>query len=441
MCGIVGIIGAYQNGFCSDEQDMFRDMLFLDTLRGWDSTGVFLVSNVGNVSMRKKAVHGPDFLKTPGYNELKQKGWNTGMFMVGHNRAATRGTVNDANAHPFVVDDKIILVQNGTYNGSHKHHKDVEVDTEAVAHVIAENDDVATALQKIDAAYALVWYNVKTQTLNMIRNEQRPLYLAKTSDNGRVFASEIETIYYAASRNKVKLLGTPVLITPGRLYSWTINKKQWSEEECDVDYKFRRSANTFAGMVEDDEWSLYQNYYQNGGRFPHQRHQHTQSTPVAQLNNSVNKNLHNPTYEKSMYEYIQSNHFLGFAASALDAEIIKNSIAGKVGETIAIEFDEYVAVHPASRNPRDWFVYGHLLDADDGCSPIVYIRLVDVPEQVAMDLVCDSVYTVKVCAGPVRHNVARPGHDSYSVVTLFCSAPVAIEYVTEEIPVKAENVN
>ena len=41
MCGIVGIATKQNNGFTSAEGDMFRDMLYLDAFRGWDSTGVF----------------------------------------------------------------------------------------------------------------------------------------------------------------------------------------------------------------------------------------------------------------------------------------------------------------------------------------------------------------------------------------------------------------
>ena len=62
MCGIVGLIASYSNGMTSDEADAFRDMVFLDTLRGWDSTGVFSVKNNGNVTVLKDAKHGPCFI-------------------------------------------------------------------------------------------------------------------------------------------------------------------------------------------------------------------------------------------------------------------------------------------------------------------------------------------------------------------------------------------
>lgn len=203
MCGIVGIATAEGNGFQYKELEAFETMLFLDTLRGWDSTGVFGVTNDKDVFIAKEACHGPDFIKKTEYKDLRSRMSARGKFFVGHNRAATRGEVSDKNAHPFWVDDKIVLVQNGTYKGNHKQHKDVEVDTEAIAHVIAENDDVEVALNKINASYALVWYNTKNSKLHIIRNSERPLWLARSKNGSIWWASESATLAYAAHRHDI----------------------------------------------------------------------------------------------------------------------------------------------------------------------------------------------------------------------------------------------
>ena len=117
MCGIVGVVSKHTNGFSSPEMDMFQNMLFVDTMRGWDSTGVFGVDNYGNVGIAKAAMHGADFICTKEFKEFKSHAIKNGIFAVGHNRAATRGTINDENAHPFYVEDKIVLVQNGSWRG------------------------------------------------------------------------------------------------------------------------------------------------------------------------------------------------------------------------------------------------------------------------------------------------------------------------------------
>lgn len=205
MCGIVGIVSNCSNGFSAKEMALFSQLLFLDTVRGWDSTGVFGVENTKNVVIHKEASHGLDFLRSKEYGEFKTEMIHKGKFVVGHNRAATRGTVVDKNAHPFWVDDRIVLVQNGTYKGDHKKLKDTEVDTEAVAHVLAETPTVEEALKKINASYAFVWYDAEAGTLNLIRNTERPLHIAAFHNTGLMFASEASMLVYAAEREDVKI--------------------------------------------------------------------------------------------------------------------------------------------------------------------------------------------------------------------------------------------
>lgn len=231
---------------------MFAQLLFLDTVRGFDSTGVFGVSNNKNVVIHKDAVHGLDFIQTKEFKEFKGEMVATGKFVVGHNRAATRGTITDKNAHPFWTDDKVVLVQNGTYKGDHKHLKDTEVDTEAVAHVIAENASVEEALQKINASYALVWYNTETSTLNLIRNTERPLYLAKFYGKGLVFASEAVMIQYAAAREDVKLDDAPEEVPAGTHVAITLDGKggySRVDTKIDAGFRFRKGE-----VVDETEW-------------------------------------------------------------------------------------------------------------------------------------------------------------------------------------------
>lgn len=238
MCGIVGIATAETNGFSYKELEAFETMLFLDTLRGWDSTGVFGVTNDKDVHIVKGAVNGPDFLKQSEWREQRGVMSGRGKFLIGHNRAATRGSVNDKNAHPFWVDDKIILVQNGTMRGGHKHHKDVEVDTEAITHVIAETPDVEEALNKIDASYALVWYNTENHKLHIIRNNERPLYLAMTARGALWWASEASTLLYAAHRHDVTFKEKPYPLHPDTLVTLELlGNRDYKIEEKDITIK------------------------------------------------------------------------------------------------------------------------------------------------------------------------------------------------------------
>lgn len=225
MCGIVGVVSAYQNGFSSPEMEAFQRMLFLDTFRGWDSTGVFGADKHSNVGILKEASMAPVFMQNEAFKEWSRKVTQSGMFAVGHNRAATRGTIKDENAHPFWVENNIVLVQNGTYFGDHKHLKDTEVDTEAIAHVIHEEDDIQKALGRINSAYALVWYNVKERSLNMVRNHHRPLHIAYTASGAMLFASESETLDYAIQKAGWKITTDPYMLKDDVLVKMIFDEK------------------------------------------------------------------------------------------------------------------------------------------------------------------------------------------------------------------------
>src|SRR6266850_8089954 len=109
MCGLVLVVNKQRNGFNGDQQNIFRTLLWLDTLRGDDSTGVALIDNIGNVDIAKDAIQGTDFIRTNEYTALHNQAWKDGWAMIGHNRKATRGSITDENAHPFVVDNNIVL--------------------------------------------------------------------------------------------------------------------------------------------------------------------------------------------------------------------------------------------------------------------------------------------------------------------------------------------
>lgn len=205
MCGLVAVISKRPNfGFSRDELNVFKTMLFLDTLRGEDSTGVFGIDKLGNVSIAKEASEAYSFMSSKEFSDIDSKMFKGGFALVGHNRKATRGSITDQNAHPFWVRDEVVLVHNGTFYGDHKHIADVEVDSHALAHAIADHkpDDTDEVFKKINAAYATIWYDVRSKKLNFLRNSQRPLWFAQTA-NAWFVCSEREMIEFALKREKV----------------------------------------------------------------------------------------------------------------------------------------------------------------------------------------------------------------------------------------------
>jgi hypothetical protein len=260
VCGIVGIASNFTSGFSIDEANAFTDMLVIDSLRGLDSTGVFGVDKFSSVRIAKSAQHGLDFVLHEEYKKFRGQLSARGLFAVGHNRAATRGIVNDKNAHPFWVDDKIILVQNGTVRGDHKKltegSKEVEVDSEAIAHVLAEEPDIEKALQKIDSAFALVWYNTETETLHLIRNHERPLWYALGKNNGMIWASEETTLNYVIKKHKLDM-HDPTELPTMTLISLKIDGSHYKAKFTKIDGHYRYKYEGMQTVIHD---------YRAGGR-------------------------------------------------------------------------------------------------------------------------------------------------------------------------------
>jgi hypothetical protein len=205
MCGIVAVINKCQNGFTQADVTAFETLLWLDVVRGEDSTGTFLVTNNGDVQIVKSAQHGFDYVRSKEWRAQRNDAYTKGLYLVGHNRKATRGSINDANAHPFWVDDKLVLVHNGTMYGDHKKHADTIVDSHAIAHVLAEEKDVEKALNKINAAFALIWYDVEEECLKVVRNDERPMNFVET-DTAYFLASEASMLRYVVDKHELKVV-------------------------------------------------------------------------------------------------------------------------------------------------------------------------------------------------------------------------------------------
>lgn len=175
MCGINGLISKH-GVFQYYVDDLFTNLIRMGSIRGEDSTGIFGVTKEGHCDVLKGDTDGYIFTRTDNFGKfLKRAGQY--RIMVAHNRAATTGSVSAANAHPF-QEKHIVLVHNGTISNKEDLNKEVEVDSHAIAHALAEHDAVQ-ALGKIDGAYALVWWDESDGTLNLARNTQRPLFIVE----------------------------------------------------------------------------------------------------------------------------------------------------------------------------------------------------------------------------------------------------------------------
>lgn len=206
MCGIVGILTKRNNGFTQTDTDLFQQALIVDSLRGLDSTGMFSVTNHGDIDYMKVASHPFRLLQNREAAEMLTAAIYNGKALVGHNRKATSGRVVNENAHPF-VEGHIILVHNGAIHNAAevagKSNAVVEVDSHLIAHLLAKEDDVAKALGQLNGAFAVVWYDQKKHSLNLVRNSQRPLFIAEFGAL-TFFGSEEKMLEWLCERNHMK---------------------------------------------------------------------------------------------------------------------------------------------------------------------------------------------------------------------------------------------
>lgn len=198
MCGIVGYFGTADQ----KKEAVFKDMLRVDVVRGKDSTGV-LFANQGKTAIVKYPCLPEQLIETKAFSKAMQSVWDC---YVGHNRWATSGDISVENSHPF-KHDHIIGVHNGTLRGQWRlpDHKEFEVDSDNIFYAIAK-EGIAATWEKIDGAASLVWWDKNDKSLNLLRNADRPMCFARTSDGkGIFFASEPWIIIAMCLRNGVEV--------------------------------------------------------------------------------------------------------------------------------------------------------------------------------------------------------------------------------------------
>ncbi len=159
MCGIVGYTGPREAG------PILLEGLRRLEYRGYDSAGIALVDEHGDVFVEKRAGKLAN-LRTALVDRMPHSGVG-----LAHTRWATHGRPNDLNAHPHVdCTGEITVIHNGIIENFRElrdslsargHRFSSETDTEAIAHLIEEayDGDIAAAtrvaLGQVDGAYAL----------------------------------------------------------------------------------------------------------------------------------------------------------------------------------------------------------------------------------------------------------------------------------------------
>jgi glutamine phosphoribosylpyrophosphate amidotransferase len=248
MCGLVAVFSKEGYKDSKYRKEWLSQALVADSFRGMDSTGIFSVSKDGEVDVYKKAMPGWDFIQMRPFSD-RLFNMSTQHFFVGHNRAATKGSVTADNAHPF-QHKHITGVHNGTLWG----HKQLpgcssfEVDSDALFYSMAVNGEEET-IKQLDGAFALIWYNEEKEKLYMIRNDERPLCFATVKDSTTILvASEKGMLKWLAGRNGFAL-DTIYDLKPGSLMEidketleWDITAIKLPEKKLIIQYPTHNRA-------------------------------------------------------------------------------------------------------------------------------------------------------------------------------------------------------
>jgi len=159
MCGIVGYTGPRPAG------PILMEGLRRLEYRGYDSAGIALVDDQGDLFVEKRAG------KLSNLRTAIAERTPHAAVGLAHTRWATHGRPNDVNAHPQVdCTGRITVIHNGIIENFQElrdgleargHTLVSETDTEAIAHLIEEAyagdiaDAARAALRQLDGAYAL----------------------------------------------------------------------------------------------------------------------------------------------------------------------------------------------------------------------------------------------------------------------------------------------
>ncbi len=211
MCGLYG---AVSTALAKEEVDNVIDLGTITMLRGRHSSGLISVSRhkaAPKIEWVKDRTNSANLLGSKEAEDLLKK---HPYILAGHCRHATVGAINTANAHPFHVGN-IIGMHNGTLT-----FRDTKVpagmtDSEHLFTLINERG-LEDALKDTFGAYALIWVDTQKGTLNMIRNEQRTLYIMHGGGT-TYWSSEYSFLGLIKHRGNNNNFSTPEAVKPHTL--------------------------------------------------------------------------------------------------------------------------------------------------------------------------------------------------------------------------------
>ena len=203
MCGIVGYTGPREAG------PILIEGLRRLEYRGYDSAGIALVDEDGDLFVEKKAG------KLANLQTAIADRTPHAAIGLAHTRWATHGRPNDLNAHPHQdCTGNITVIHNGIIENfselrdgleARGHTLTSETDTEAIAHLVEEAyqgdlaDAVRGALRQLEGAYAIVVMHRDEISRLVGARQDVPLVVGRHGEES-FFASDVAAILAHTNR-------------------------------------------------------------------------------------------------------------------------------------------------------------------------------------------------------------------------------------------------
>ena len=320
MCGLIATIDYSTSKFFFPDSEAFFSMLLLNSLRGAHSTGAFAVRNDGR-SEYIKAVGSPYVLD-------KYKDWDDFLHripikytaLVGHGRFATKGAINIKNAHPF-RRGKITLVHNGTISNFEELKKlytpkdTFEVDSDLCANLFHSHTP-AEAIEKIEGAFAFIFFDEEENKLKIVRNYERPLYFFKRKDKQQyIFASDEAIFGWLKAKHGMR--GESEMLPANILHTFSFDKEEYQTEQIKTHTKVYPVYGGYGGNDSEYEewgnWNKKEKDYNNAKTYdlPYRKRENLTEKIVNAAFGGLKEKLKDAGQKKSTYKFGDVNLIIG----------------------------------------------------------------------------------------------------------------------------------
>lgn len=201
MCGLCGVAGPGLNNW---DVTNFRELLYVTALRGYQGTGVARIHSDSNktVDIQKSVYDASYFINSDAARKHPIIRSSMTAAYMGHCRWPTKGTVTQANVHPFDTG-RYVSAHNGTLVEQRFASPD-KTDSEMMFREM-ETKGVKETLGSLaySSAYAIQMWDKKTKKISLGRNSARTLFgVFLKNRNVFYWASESDMLRLILSRNQ-----------------------------------------------------------------------------------------------------------------------------------------------------------------------------------------------------------------------------------------------